>query len=91
MHGSDIKGESESFGSVSSAVSPALETEPRMPMRDVPEHERETERARRGLLSTLHADIENSCGVGGLHISGSKRVSFDGTRATGPKGAEAAK
>ena len=32
-----------------------------------------------GLLSTLHADIETSCGMGGLHISGSKRVSFDGT------------
>ena len=48
-------------------------------MRDVTEHERETERARRGLLSTLHADIETSCRMGGLHISGSKRVSFDGT------------
>ena len=29
--------------------------------------------------STLHADIETSCRMGGLHISGSKRVSFDGT------------
>ena len=52
------QGESESFGSVPDAVSPALETEPRMPMRDVTEHEMETERARRGLLSTVHADIE---------------------------------
>ena len=42
------------------------------------EHVKETERARRGLLSTLHADIETSCGVEGLHISGSKRVSSDG-------------
>ena len=37
---------SESFGSVPDAVSPVLETEPRMPMRDVTEHEMETERAR---------------------------------------------
>ena len=72
-------GESETFGSVPGAVSPALETKPRMPMRDVTEHEMETERARRGLLSILHADIETSCRMGGLHISGSKRVSFDGT------------
>ena len=71
-------GESESFGSVADAVSPTLETKPLMPMRDVTEHEMETERARRGLLSTLHADIETSCRMGGLHISGSKRVSFDG-------------
>ena len=49
--------ESESFGSVQDAVSAALETEPRMPMRDVTELEMEIERARRGLLSTLHADI----------------------------------
>ena len=48
-------------------------------MRDVTEHEMETERARRGLLSTFHADIETSCGMGRLHISGSKRASFDGT------------
>ena len=61
------------------AVSPALETKPRMPMRDVTEHEMEIERARRGLLSTLHAEFETSCRMGGLHISGSKRVSFDGT------------
>ena len=33
----------------------------------------------RGLLSTLQTDIETSCRMGGLHISGSKRVSFDGT------------
>ena len=72
-------GESESFGSVLDAVSSTLETKPRMPMRDVTEHEMETERARRGLLSTLHADIETSCRMGGLHISGSKRVRFDGT------------
>ena len=51
-------GESESFGSVSGAVSSALKTEPWMPMRDVTEHEMETERVRRGLLSTVHADIE---------------------------------
>ena len=43
-------GESESFGSVPDAVGPALETKPRMPMRDVTEHEMETERERRGLL-----------------------------------------
>ena len=43
------QGESESFGSVPDAVSPAPETERRMPMRDVTEHEKETERARRGL------------------------------------------
>ena len=79
VHGLDIHGESESFGSVPDAVGPALETKPRMPMRDVTEHEMETERARRGLLSTLHADIETSCRMGGLHTSGSKRVSFDGT------------
>ena len=72
-------GKSESFGSVLDAVSPALETKPRMPMRDVTEHEMETERARRGLLSTLHADVVTSCRMGGLHISGSKRVSFDRT------------
>ena len=72
-------GESESFGSVPDAVSPALETEPRMPMRDVTEHKMKTERARRGLLSTLHLDIEASCRMGGLHIGRSKRVSFDGT------------
>ena len=73
------QGESESLGSVLDAVSPVLETEPRMPMRDVTEQEMETERARRGLLSTSHADIETSCRMGGLHINGSKRVSFDGT------------
>ena len=39
----------------------------------------ETERARHGLLSTLHVDIETSCRMGGLHIGRSKRVSFDGT------------
>ena len=72
-------GESQSFGSVPDAVSSALETEPWMPMRDVTEHKRETERARRGLLSTLHEDIETSCRMGGLHIGRSKRVSFDGT------------
>ena len=55
------QGESESFGSVPDAVSPALEAGPRMPMRDVTEHEKETARARRGLLSTLHVDIETSC------------------------------
>ena len=38
-----------------------------------------TERARRGLLSILHADIETSRGMGGLHNSGSNRVSFVGT------------
>ena len=48
-------------------------------MRDVTEHEKETERARRGLLSTLHVDIETSCRMGGLYIGRSKRVSFDGT------------
>ena len=48
-------------------------------MRDVTEHEKETERARRGLLSTLHVDIETSCRMGGLHIGRSKRVSFGGT------------
>ena len=36
---------SENFGSVSGAVSPALETEPWMPMLDVTEHEKETEQA----------------------------------------------
>ena len=71
--------ESASFGSVPDAVSAAPETGPRMPMRDVTEHEKETERARRGHLSTLHADIETTCGMGGLHIIGSKRVSFVGT------------
>ena len=75
----DHHGESESFGSVPDAVSSALETEPRMPMRDVTEHKRETERARHGLLSTLHVDIEASCRMGGLYIGRSKRVSFDGT------------
>ena len=55
-----------------------LETEPRMPMRDVTKHKTETERARRGLLSTLHVDIETSCRMGGLHIGRSKRVSLDG-------------
>ena len=44
-------------------------------MRDVTEHEKETERARRGLLSTLHVDIEVSCRM----VGRSKRVSFDGT------------
>ena len=73
---------SESFGSVPDAVGPAPETEPRMPMRDVTVHEKETERARRRLLSTLHADIETSCRMGGLHTSGSKRVSSDGTLIT---------
>ena len=48
-----------------------------MPMRDVTEHDMKTERARRGLSWTLHADIETSCGVGGLHVSGSERVSFE--------------
>ena len=48
-------------------------------MRDVTEHEKETERARRGLLSTLHADNETSRRKGGLYIGRSKRVSFDGT------------
>ena len=72
-------GESESSGSVPDAVSPAPETKPQMSMWDVTEHERETERARRGLLSTLHVDIETSCRMGGLHIGGSTRVSFDGT------------
>ena len=71
--------EREIFGSVSGAVSPALETEPWMPMRDVTEHEKETERARRGLLSTMHVDIETSCKMGGFYIGRSKRVSFDGT------------
>ena len=71
--------ESESFGSVPDAVSPALETEPRMPTREVTEHKMETERARHGLLSTLRADIETSRRMGGLHIGRSKRVSFDGT------------
>ena len=79
VRGLDIMGESESFGSVPDAVSPALETEPRMPMRDVTEHKKETERARHGLLSTLHVDIEAWCRMGGLHIGRSKRVSFDGT------------
>ena len=81
VRGLDIMG-SENFGSVPDAVSPALETEPRMPMRDVTEHKMETERARHGLLSTLHADIETSCRMGGLHISGVKRVSSDGTLLT---------
>ena len=71
------QGKSENFGSVS-GVSPVLETEPWMPMRDVTEHEKETGRARRGLLSTLHADIKTSCRMGGLYIGRSKRVSFDG-------------
>ena len=53
-------GKSESFGPVPDAVSPVLEAEPRMPMRDVCEHKVETESARHGLLSTLHADIETS-------------------------------
>ena len=71
------RGEEGSHGSVPNAVSPAPETGPRMPMRDVTEHEMDTERARRGLSSTLHADIETSCGVRGLHVSGSERVSFE--------------
>ena len=62
------QGESESFGSVPYAVGRGPETGPQMPMRDVTVHEKETERARRGL--------------GGLHISGSKRVSSDGTLLT---------
>ena len=48
-------------------------------MRDATKHEKETERARRGLLSTLHADIETSRRMGGLYIGRSKLVSFDGT------------
>ena len=60
-------------------------------MRDVTEHEKETERARRGLLSTLHVDIETSCRMGGLYIGRSKLRwdALDGT--AGPKGAEVAK
>ena len=52
-------GESESFGSVPDTVSPALETEPRMPMQDVTEHKMETERARHGLLSTFACGYRN--------------------------------
>ena len=77
-HGLDIKGR-ENFCSFSGAFRPALETEQWIPMRDVTEHEKETERARRGLLSTLHVDIETSCRMGGLYDGRSKRVSFDGT------------
>ena len=63
-------------------------------MRDVTEHEMETERARCGLLSSFLADIETSCRMGSIHISGSKRVSFDGTlsiKRQAQKGAESAK
>ena len=45
-------------------------------MRDMPEHEKETERARRGHSLTLHADIVTSCGMGDLYVDG-KRVSCD--------------
>ena len=76
-------GESESFGSVPDAVSPALETEPRMPMRYVTKHKTENERARRGVLSTLHVDMETSYRMQGLHIGESKRVSLDGTLSMG--------
>ena len=79
VHGLDIMGRLRVLASVPDAVSLALETKPRMPMWDVTEHEMETERARRGLLSTLHADIETLCRMGGFHISESKLVSFDGT------------
>ena len=60
------RGEDGSHGSVPNAVSPAPETGPRMPMRDVTEHKMETERARRGLSSTLHARC--------LHCSTSKSL-----------------
>ena len=69
--------ERESLGSVPNAVSPASKAGPRMPMRDMPEHEKETERARRGHSSTLHADIVTSCEMGDVHVGGSKRVSCD--------------
>ena len=65
-----------------------------MPMRDMQEHEKETERARRGHSSTLHADIVTSCGMGDLHVGGKQACELrcdDLERDTGPKCAEAAK
>ena len=52
----------KNFGSVPNAVSPASKPEPRMRMRVAMKLEKETERARRGHSSTLHADIATSCG-----------------------------
>ena len=69
-------GKRESLGSVPNAVSPASKAGPRMPMRDMPEHEKETERARHGHSLTLHVDIVTSCGLGDLYVDG-KRVSCD--------------
>ena len=92
--GLDITGrERESLGSVPNAVSPASKAGPRMPMRDMPEHEKETERARHGHSLTLHVDIVTSCGMGDLHVDG-KRVSCDlmiSNEIQVRKGAEAAK
>ena len=85
----------ESFGSVPDAASPAPETGPRMPMRDVTLHEKETERARCGLLSTLHADVETSCMQNGRPSHQWKQACefrWDAlNRATGLKGAEVTK
>ena len=59
---SGYHGKRESLGSVPNAVSPASKAGPRMPMRDMPEHEKETERARRGHSLTLHVDVVTLCG-----------------------------
>ena len=89
-----MRRENESFGSVPDAVSHALETELRMSMRDVTEHERETEKGEARTPVDLACGYRNFVQNGrpSHHWKQAFELRWDALdRAIGPKDAEAAK